>query len=143
MKHTVRISFLYAIFAVRANLTNLGSQALTIRRYQCFNFVDISILAGTAIGLLLKYILDKRHIYGFKTDSPTYDGLLFFLFSLMGVFTTMMFCGVEYSFHELFGTDTMLYLVGAIGLTLGYYIKYCLDKRLVFSNRATAIVGTF
>lgn len=58
-----------------------------------------------------------------------------FLYTFTGVFTTALFWGIEFGFQSLFGTDAMRYLGGAIGLTLGYIIKYRLDKRFVFVPR--------
>ena len=44
----------------------------------------------------------------------------------------------EFAFQLLFGTDGMRYLGGVVGLTVGYFIKYRLDKRFVFVDRAAA-----
>ena len=54
----------------------------------------------------------------------------------MGVFTTAIFWGTEYAFHLIFTTDAMRYIGGVLGLTIGYYIKYQLDKRFVFIDRS-------
>ena len=51
---------------------------------------------------------------------------------LSSVFTTAIFWGVEYAFHLIFGTGTMRYMGAVIGLALGFYIKYQLDKNYVF-----------
>lgn len=131
----MRIGMLYAVFAVLATFANLGAQALVVWFYRDAYAIEISILAGTAVGLLIKYILDKRHIFGFQADNLGHDSKLFVLYSLMGVFTTALFWGVEYTFQWLFGTDAMRYLGGAIGLALGYVIKYHLDKRYVFVTK--------
>ena len=50
----------------------------------------------------------------------------------MGVFTTAIYWGVEYAFHLIFATDTMRYVGGVIGLAIGFYVKYQLDKKYVF-----------
>ena len=134
----MRIGVLYAVFAALATFANLGAQALVVWLYRGAYAIEISILAGTAVGLLIKYILDKRHIFGFQADSLGHDSKLFVLYSLMGVLTTALFWGIEYAFHWLFGTDAMRYLGGAIGLGLGYVIKYHLDKRYVFVTRPSA-----
>lgn len=63
---------------------------------------------------------------------------MFMLYTVMGVATTALFWGIEYGFHLAFGTDAMRYLGGVIGLTLGYIIKYQLDKRYVFVSRQAA-----
>lgn len=142
MNRIARIGMLYVFFATLATFANLGTQALVIWAYRDAYAITISILAGTAVGLLTKYILDKRHIFGFQADNLRHNSRLFTLYALMGVFTTALFWGVEYAFHFLFGgTDGMRYLGGAIGLALGYVIKYHLDKRYVFVSKPSAEVG--
>ena len=137
-KNVARLAALYVAFAGIAILVNLGSQALVIALYSGSHVVELSILVGTVTGLLVKYILDKRHIFEFSSDNLAHDGRLFVLYTLMGVFTTALFWGVEYAFQRLFGTNAMRYLGGFLGLTFGYMIKYRLDKHFVFiSRRAT------
>lgn len=142
MKRIARIGMLYAFFATFSTFANLGTQALVVWAYRDAYAITISILSGTAVGLLSKYILDKRHIFGFQADNLRHDSKLFALYTLMGVFTTALFWGFEYAFHFLFGgADGMRYLGGAIGLALGYVIKYHLDKRYVFVSKPSAAVG--
>ena len=132
VKNVSRIAVLYAVFAAFATFVNIGSQALVIWLYHGPYAVPLSILVGTAAGLPVKYVLEKRHIFSFESENLAHDGRMFALYSFMGVFTTALFWGVEFAFHHLFGTDAMRYLGGVIGLSLGYAIKYHLDKRFVF-----------
>ena len=132
MKSMARIAGLYAVFAALATAVNIGSQALVIWFYHGVYAVPLSLLVGTAAGLPVKYVLEKRHIFGFESENLAHDGGMFALYSFMGVFTTALFWGVEFAFHHLFGTDAMRYLGGVIGLSLSYIIKYHLDKRFVF-----------
>lgn len=141
MKRIARIGLLYAAFAALATFANLGAQALVVWVYRDAYAIELSILAGTAVGLLIKYILDKRHIFEFQADNLGHDSRLFALYSLMGVFTTGLFWSVEYAFHWMFGTDAMRYIGGAIGLALGYAIKYHLDKRFVFVGQKQSIAN--
>jgi putative flippase GtrA len=141
MKGVVRLAVLYSVFAAIATAANIGTQALVIWLYQGPYAVPLSILVGTAAGLPIKYVLEKRHIFGFESENLAHDGRLFVLYTAMGVFTTALFWGIEYAFHHVFGTDAMRYLGGVIGLTLGYVIKYHLDKRFVFVNRNAASSG--
>lgn len=141
MKNVARIAGLYAVFAVLATAVNIGTQALVIWLYAGAYAVPLSVLMGTAAGLPVKYVLEKRHIFSFEADNLAHDGRMFVLYSTMGVFTTALFWGVEWVFHVVFGTDAMRYLGGAIGLTLGYAIKYHLDKRYVFVQRTTIRVA--
>ena len=141
MKSVARIAGLYAVFATLATAVNIGSQACVIWLYHGVYAVPLSILVGTAAGLPVKYVLEKRHIFGFESDNLAHDGRMFALYSLMGLFTTALFWVVEWAFHTAFGTDAMRYLGGAIGLTLGYVIKYHLDKRFVFVKSSTVGVA--
>lgn len=142
MKSGARIAVLYTVFAVISTGVNIGCQALVIWLYNGAFAIPLSILIGTAAGLPVKYVLEKRHIFGFVSQNLAHDGRLFMLYSFMGVFTTSLFWGIEYGFHVAFGTDTMRYVGGAIGLTIGNLIKYHLDKRFVFVNRAARSMGT-
>lgn len=138
MTGTARLVVLYALFAGIATAANIGCQWLVIALYAGPYAVPLSILIGTATGLPIKYVLEKRHIFAFEADSLAHDGSMFMLYTVMGVATTALFWGIEYGFHLVFGTDAMRYLGGVIGLTLGYIIKYQLDKRYVFVSRQAA-----
>jgi putative flippase GtrA len=135
MRHPAHLAALYIAFAAVAIIVNLGSQAIVIALYSGAHAVELSILVGTATGLLVKYILDKRHIFEFTSENLAHDGRLFALYTVMGLFTTVIFWGTEYAFQWIFGTNAMRYLGGFIGLTLGYVTKYRLDKHFVFVSR--------
>lgn len=137
MKEIARIASLYAVFAFIATVVNLATQVVVIWAYQGPYAIGISILVGTGAGLPVKYVLEKQHIFEFPTVNLAHDSRLFVIYSFTGVFTTALFWSIEYLFHWLFATDVMRYLGGAIGLTLGYVIKYRLDKRYVFVARAS------
>ena len=96
--------------------------------------VEISILVGTAMGLPLRYFLEKRYIFSFTSKNLVHDGKLFIFYSAMGVITTLIFWGTEYAFHLIYDTDFMRYLGGIIGLSIGFYVKYQLDKKDVLVN---------
>ena len=40
--------------------------------------------------------------------------------------------GYEYAFHLIFNTDLMRYVGGIVGLAIGFFVKYHLDKKYVF-----------
>jgi putative flippase GtrA len=126
------IALLYSLFAAFSTAINIGFQMLSIWLYKGLYAVEVSILVGTAAGLPLRYLLEKRYIFAFKSNDIAHDGRLFILYTFMGVFTTAIFWGVEYAFHLIFGTDTMRYVGGMIGLAIGFYVKYQLDKIYVF-----------
>lgn len=136
MKGVARLAVLYAVFALTAIAVNIGCQAIVIWIYNGAYAVPLSVLVGTAAGLPVKYVLEKRHIFGFKSKNLAHDGRVFMLYTFMGVFTTVLFWGIEWGFHVVFGTDTMRYVGGAVGLTIGNIIKYHLDKRYVFQKES-------
>lgn len=139
-KHAVTIAVLYTIFAVISTVINIGAQMLSMWFYMGHYAVEFSILVGTAAGLPLRYFLEKKHIFEFESQNMAHDGQLFVLYSFMGIFTTAIFWGVEYSFQWLFGTDTMRYIGGIIGLAIGFYVKYQLDKKYVFVSGDRKVV---
>ncbi|PTU31987.1 GtrA family protein [Stenotrophobium rhamnosiphilum] len=135
MKNATLVST-YLVFALAATVVNLGSQMLSIACYTGLYAVPVSMIIGTAAGLLLKYILDKRYIFKVETKNLAHDGILFALYTGMGLITTAIFWSVEYAFHLIFSDDKMRYLGGALGLAIGYVLKYQLDKRYVFQQAA-------
>lgn len=113
---------------------NIGSQEVVVRLYDGPYVVTLSILVGTGVGLLVKYALDKRYIFKFKAQNTAHDARTFLLYALMGVVTTVIFWGFEYAFEYFFQTKELRYLGGVIGLAIGYFVKYSLDKRFVFKK---------
>ena len=136
MNGVFRLVVLYSAFVMMAMASNIGSQALVIWLYKGAFAVPLSVLVGTVVGLPVKYLLEKRHIFNFQSESLLHGGRIFMLYSFLGGFTTAIFWGVEWGFQIAFGTDTMRYVGGAIGLTLGNILKYHLDKRFVFVPRS-------
>jgi putative flippase GtrA len=139
-KSATKIAVLYSLFAGLSTVVNIGSQMLSMLIYSGAYAVEISIFMGTLAGLPLRYFLEKRYIFSFESKNIKHDGQLFILYSFMGVFTTAIFWGTEYAFHLIFTTDVMRYIGGILGLSIGYYIKYQLDKRFVFVNKSTKAV---
>ena len=140
-KKAAKIAVLYTLFAVLSTAINIGSQMLSIWIYEGPLSVEISILVGTAMGLPLRYFLEKRYIFNFTSKDLVHDGKLFVFYSAMGVITTLIFWGTEYAFHLVYDTDFMRYLGGIIGLSIGFYIKYQLDKKYVFVKSSNGAVS--
>ena len=140
-KTATKIAVLYSLFAVLSTAINIGSQMLSIWIYKGPLAVEISILVGTAMGLPLRYFLEKRYIFNFTSKNLVHDGKLFVFYSAMGVITTLIFWGTEYAFHLIYDTDFMRYLGGIIGLSIGFYVKYQLDKKYVFVNSSNEAVS--
>ena len=136
MKDITRLAVLYSVFALIAIAVNISCQALVIWIYKGSFALQLSILVGTAAGLPVKYVLDKKYIFRFQSKNITHDSQVFMLYICMSVFTTALFWTVEYGFHVAFGTYAMRYTGGVIGLMIGNIIKYRLDKKYVFQKRA-------
>lgn len=128
MKLTVK----YVIFAVIATLVNLAFQWLSLRIYADAYSLYIAMAFGTGAGLAVKYVLDKKYIFYHKTETKSEDTKKFFIYSLMGVFTTMIFWGSEIAFDALWHSEISKYAGAVFGLSVGYITKYRLDKRFVF-----------
>lgn len=140
-KTATTIAVLYTLFAVLSTVINIGSQMLSIWIYKGPLSVEISILVGTVMGLPLRYFLEKRYIFNFTSKNLVHDGKLFVFYSAMGVITTLIFWGTEYTFHLIYDTDFMRYLGGVFGLSIGFYVKYQLDKKYVFVNSSNEAVS--
>jgi len=53
----------------------------------------------------------------------------------MGVFTTVIFWGFEIGFNYIFTNPQAKYVGAIVGLSIGYIIKYFLDKKFVFTEK--------
>lgn len=131
-RRAVSIAVLYSLFAALSTGINIGTQMFSMALYSGPHAVELSIFAGTAAGMPIRYVLEKKYIFSFKSDGLVHDGQLFVLYGFMGVFTTAIFWGVEYAFHVVFDSDLMRYVGGVLGLAIGFYVKYLLDRKYVF-----------
>ncbi len=122
----------YSAFAVLATLANLATQRLVLDFVQGGQGFALAVLLGTAVGLLLKYILDKRWIFFDTSSGIAMHSRKFTLYTVMGVFTTLIFWGTETAFWLAWNTDLMREVGAVLGLSLGYVIKYNVDRRFVF-----------
>ena len=127
----------YGVFAAIATVANLAAQRAVLAGLgDAPGFVP-AMMAGTAVGLVVKYLLDKRWIFGDRSRGLAAHGRKFTLYSLMGVATTLLFWAVETAFWLAWRTDAMRELGAVIGLAIGYTIKYRLDRRFVFAEVRT------
>lgn len=138
MSGRMQIAVFYVLFAVVATAANLAAQA-------CVHVILppeggigglaywLALGVGTGVGLVVKYLLDKRWIFFDSSRGLAAHGRRFSLYTVMGIATTVIFWGVQSAFFAIFETKAMLYLGGAVGLAIGYLVKYRLDKRFVFT----------
>ena len=130
----MKLALRYAILALIATAANIGAQDLYLRYTMWVYPVVASVFIGTGVGLVVKYILDKRYIFRFRSKNAVQDGFTFFLYTAMGLLTTLIFWGFEFGFDHVFASKDMRYLGAVIGLSIGYLTKYQLDKRFVFTS---------
>jgi hypothetical protein len=123
----------YSIFAAISIAANIGSQKFAFWLYQGPFAVPLSVCVGTAMGLIIKYALDKAWIFRYPHRSVAHGVQTFALYVAMGLGTTLIFWGVEFCADALFHSEAARLTGGALGLVLGYLAKYRLDKRFVFA----------
>ena len=128
------IAIKYILFAVISIFLNVLFQYLSFFVYRGFGSLYVAMLTGTLVGLVSKYILDKKYIFYDPSENKTDDARKFMLYALMGVFTTLIFWITEFSFDVLFEHENAKYAGAIIGLSIGYTIKYVLDKKYVFRD---------
>ena len=132
----VKLALVYSFLAAIATLANIGAQDVVMRLYDGIGAVTLSMIVGTGVGLVIKYVLDKRYIFRFRARDAAHDGKTFFLYTVMGLATTAIFWGFELGFDYLFATKQMRYTGGVLGLAIGYLVKYNLDKHYVFRTHS-------
>ncbi len=142
----MRKVLLYIAFAWVATIVNLSLQWLISYAWQFGHFpqslqhvqqnvgIFCAMSGGTLAGLVVKYLLDKQHIFAYTTRNLRHNGQTFIRYSLMGVVTTLLFWIFELAFHFIFHLEVMRYVGAVIGLLLGYWLKYRLDQHFVFTE---------
>ncbi len=132
----------YSAFAVLAVLANLATQRIVLWGTPADLVTPVqfaaALAAGTLVGLVVKYILDKRWIFFDQTTGVRAQGTQFLLYSLMGVVTTVIFWVTETAFWVIWQTDLARETGAVLGLTVGYITKYALDRRFVFNTNGSA-----
>lgn len=128
------IAIKYTLFAIISTLLNLLFQYLSFFVYVGFASLYLAMFVGRLAGLVSKYILDKKYIFYHTPKDKADDAKKFMLYTLMGIFTTVIFWGAEIGFDALFGRESAKYIGAVIGLSIGYVTKYFLDKKYVFKE---------
>ncbi len=136
-----RIAILYALFAVVATVINLGIQRIVLSWNNDVLGFAIAIFCGTLAGLVVKYVLDKRWIFADDSTGIKAHGQKFTLYTIMGLVTTAIFWGTETAFWLIWKTDMMRELGAVLGLSVGYVVKYFLDRRFVFQPNEKAALS--
>ena len=130
--------FRYVVFAILATFVNLIIQRFVLWSSDGSVIFLVALAAGTAMGLLVKYFLDKYWIFEDLSVGAIEATKKLSLYTLMGIFTTAIFWGTETLFWLIWRTDLMREIGAIIGLSVGYLVKYHLDRRYVFPNSKLA-----
>lgn len=133
----LEIASRYTAFAVIATICNLSAQRLGLFVFSGAYELVVAMALGTAVGLVVKYLLDKHWIFGDRSTGVSAHARRFSLYSFAGLFTTILFWGFEVSFWTIWLTDAMREVGAVLGLSIGYFLKYQLDKRFVFDRPRT------
>ena len=128
----------YAFFTVLATLANLATQRGVLWFGDSGAVFGLAVAAGTIVGLVLKYILDKRWIFSDMSVGAKGHSKRFSLYTAMGLVTTAIFWGMETAFWLVWQTYAMRELGAVLGLSIGYVVKYNLDRRFVFTDTELA-----
>lgn len=131
---TTALALRYALFAVIATVANLGTQRVVLAFGDSAVVFAMAVAAGTLVGLVVKYVLDKRWIFFDHSTGVKAHSRKFALYTAMGLITTCIFWGSETAFWLIWGTDAMRELGAVLGLMVGYVTKYMLDRRFVFTD---------
>lgn len=131
----------YAVFAVVATIANLATQRLVLQYGDTALYFAVAVGAGTIVGLVIKYALDKRWIFYDLETGVKNHSRKFSLYTAMGLVTTAIFWGTETAFWLFWQTDLMREFGAVLGLSVGYIIKYNLDRRFVFTDRRLAVAA--
>jgi putative flippase GtrA len=128
-------AFRYVLFAVISTLVNFMAQHLVVVAAPWAPLV-ISILFGTAAGFAVKYWLDKKWVFEDGYTGHRDEMRKVGLYALFSVGTTVVFWTFEITAWAIWQTDLAKYAGGALGLAIGYYAKYALDRRFVFRTES-------
>jgi putative flippase GtrA len=121
----------YVAFAFVAGLTNIAAQEIFVRAMPLAPIMA-SILSGTILGFIVKYLLEKRWVFLDEYGGHVAEARKIVLYGILGAGTTGLFWVTELGFWYSLHTVEAKYIGAAIGLALGNWIKYHLSKRYVF-----------
>ena len=124
----------YSLFAVIATIANLLTQRAVLAVEHSETMLFAAIFAGTFVGLVVKYLLDRRWIFHDTANGLEAHGYRFTLYTATGVATTAIFWGSEYLFWSIWRSEAMREVGAVLGLAFGYAMKYRLDRHYVFTD---------
>jgi putative flippase GtrA len=123
----------YVLFAIIAGVVNLLTQGIVFG-VATVQPLASSMLAGTAAGFIVKYFLDKHWIFFDDCAGATQEIRKIVLYGSFSVAMTLVFWGCEIAFLEIGGTQFAKYTGAVIGLSIGNFAKYLLDRTFTFNQ---------
>jgi putative flippase GtrA len=127
----------YVIFAAIAGLANLAAQEFVVRIAPSRPLMT-SVLVGTGVGFLVKYALEKRWVFFDRYEGHGREIRKIVVYGFFGVGTTVLFWAIELAAWQLWQTTAAKYAGAALGLSVGNWLKYVLDKHFVFQRKSDA-----
>ena len=124
----------YILFASIAIVVNLLAQRVVFSFGEQSPMLIFAIALGTALGLITKFFLDKKWIFNHRSTNLLESGERFTLYASFGILTTSIFWITEIIFWLIWETALMRDVGAIFGLSIGYFIKYKLDKAFVFTR---------
>jgi|TARA_B100001063_G_C16639958_1_gene490282 putative flippase GtrA len=121
-------------FAIISTLVNLFVQYISFNLIWNNEKLFNGIILGTISGFIIKYILDKIYIFQYSSSNIVNEIRVFSFYSFMSIITTLLFWLTEFLFEYYINIIYSRYIGAIIGLSIGYTIKYFLDKKYVFIN---------
>src|SRR4051812_32633379 len=115
--NSVTLAIRYVVFAVAAIAINLASQWLVFEVYVGPHALMWALAAGTAAGLVAKYVLDKNWIFFDSEIGLQNHRRKFPLYAATGVATTAIFWGTETLAAWAGEHPEMKYVGGLVGLS--------------------------
>ena len=131
----INIILKYSFFSTLSIIMNLLTQRFVLE----ISLSDLKLLyaiaSGTIAGFILKYILDRNYIFNDSYANFSRETHKISKYAFFSIFTTGIFWFSELLFWQLYKTDLAREFGAVLGLTIGYYIKYNLDKKYVFRKK--------
>lgn len=132
MMSGVHLAMFYIGFAALATAANIGTQFIVFRVLTGTGTLAIAMIAGTCVGLILKYWLDKLWIFNDRETGFEQHAKKFTRYSFIGLGTTAIFWLTELTFAAIGPWEGWRYIGAVIGLSIGYTLKFFADQRFVF-----------
>ena len=123
----------YIFFAIFSTSMNLLAQFFTFSLLDYSFTIYIAILNGTVAGLVVKYFLDKYYIFQINISKLSNKNT-FIPYVFTSIFTTIIFWFTELWFVSYVDILHTEYVGAIVGLSIGYTLKYFLDKHFVFNE---------